>query len=161
MQPNMKKEYSDRFDTLRKNRVEVSFHKYGPAKINFGDKLVDTIKSHDLCIEKYKETGNTEYLLDAANYLMFEFMYPQKEGAYFKATDSSESAGTSGEPITINANSGKYALREANRAANDNFRTAAKNVAQYRKKNGKGSLQKLSSVGFLGSQSGSSITYKK
>lgn len=95
----MKKEYSDRFDTLRKNRVEVSFHKYGPAKINFGDKLVDTIKSHDLYIEKYKETGNTEYLLDAANYLMFEFMYPQKEGAYFKATDSSESAGTSGEPI--------------------------------------------------------------
>lgn len=99
MQPDMKKEYSDRFDTLRKNRVEVSFHKYGPAKINFGDKLVDTIKSHNLCIEKYKETGNTEYLLDAANYLMFEFMYPQKEGAYFKATDSSESAGTSGEPI--------------------------------------------------------------
>lgn len=99
MQPDMKKEYSDRFDTLRKNRVEVSFHKYGPAKINFGDKLVDAIKSHDLCIEKYKETGNTEYLLDAANYLMFEFMYPQKEGAYFKATDSSESAGTSGEPI--------------------------------------------------------------
>ena len=99
MQPDMKKEYSDRFDTLRKNRVEVSFHKYGPAKINFGDKLVDAVKSHDLCVEKYKETGNTEYLLDAANYLMFEFMYPQKEGAYFKATDSSESAGTSGEPI--------------------------------------------------------------
>lgn len=99
MQPDMKKEYSDRFDTLRKNRVEVSFHKYGPAKINFGDKLVDAIKSHDLCVEKYEETGNTEYLLDAANYLMFEFMYPQKEGAYFKATDSNESAGTSGEPI--------------------------------------------------------------
>ena len=99
MQPDMKKEYSDRFDTLRKNRVEVSFHKYGPAKINFGDKLVDAIKSHDLCIEKYEETGNTEYLLDAANYLMFEFMYPQKKGAYFKATDNNESAGTSGEPI--------------------------------------------------------------
>ena len=99
MQPDMKKEYSDRFDTLRKNRVEVSFHKYGPAKINFGDKLVDAIKSHDLCVEKYEETGNTEYLLDAANYLMFEFMYPHKEGAYFKATDSNESAGTSGEPI--------------------------------------------------------------
>ena len=25
-------EYSERFDELRKNRVEVSFFKYGPAK---------------------------------------------------------------------------------------------------------------------------------
>ena len=41
--PNMKKEYSDRFDALRKNRVEVSFHKYGPARTNFEDKLVDDI----------------------------------------------------------------------------------------------------------------------
>lgn len=96
---NMSKEYSEQFDKLRKNRVAVSYHKYGPAKTNFGDKLVNAIKSHDLCIEKYKETGNTEYLLDAANYLMFEFMYPQKEGAYFKATDSDGSAGTVGEPI--------------------------------------------------------------
>lgn len=96
---NMSKEYSEQFDKLRKNRVAVSYHKYGPAKTNFGDKLVDAIKSHGLCIEKYKETGNTEYLLDAANYLMFEFMYPQKEGAYFKATDNDGSAGTVGEPI--------------------------------------------------------------
>ena len=86
--PNMKKEYSDRFDALRKNRVEVSFHKYGPARTNF-----------ELCIEKYKETKNTEYLVDAANYLMFEFMYPQLDGAYFKPTDSDGSAGTVGEPI--------------------------------------------------------------
>ena len=96
---NMSKEYSEQFDKLRKNRVAVSYHKYGPAKTNFGDKLVNAIKSHDLCIEKYEETGNTEYLLDAANYLMFEFMYPQKEGTYFKATDSDGSAGTVGEPI--------------------------------------------------------------
>lgn len=98
-EPNMKNEYSERFDQLRKNRVEMSFHKYGPAKTNFKDKLVDALKTHDLCIEKYKETKNTEYLVDAANYLMFEFMYPQLDGAYFKATDSDESAGTVGETI--------------------------------------------------------------
>lgn len=90
------REYSDEFDKLRQNRVEVSFYKYGPAAKNFGDKLVNALKSHDLCIEKYLKTGNTEYLCDAANYLMFEFMYPQKEGAHFKATDSSGSAGISG-----------------------------------------------------------------
>ena len=30
------------------------------------------------------------------NYLMFEFMYPQRSGAFFKATDSKESAGIVG-----------------------------------------------------------------
>lgn len=93
------KEYSDRFDKLRQNRVEVSLYKYGSAKKNFGDKLVNALESHDLCIKKYQETGNTEYLCDAANYLMFEFMYPQREGAFFKATDSGESAGISGMSI--------------------------------------------------------------
>lgn len=92
-------EYSDEFDCLRQNRVAVSFYKYGPAKLNFGEKLVDAIGCVEKCINKYKETGNTEYLCDAANYLMFEHMYPQKEGAYFKATDSSESAGIVGMSI--------------------------------------------------------------
>ena len=92
-------EYSDEFDRLRQNRVAVSFYKYGLAKINFGEKLVDAIGCVEKCINKYKKTGNTEYLCDAANYLMFEYMYPQKEGAYFKATDSSESAGIVGMSI--------------------------------------------------------------
>ncbi len=56
-EPNMKNEYSERFDQLR--RVEVSFHKYGPAKTNFKDKLVDALKTHDLCIAKYKEKRKT------------------------------------------------------------------------------------------------------
>ena len=53
-----------------------------------------------LNIEKYKRTGNTEYLCDAANYLMFEFMHPQVEGAKFEATDSGGSAGIVG--IAVN-----------------------------------------------------------
>lgn len=93
------KEYSDKFDELRQNRVEVSFHKYGTAADNFGMKLVNALESHNMCIKKYLETGNTEYLCDAANYLMFEFMYPQKDGAYFKATDSSGSAGIAGVSV--------------------------------------------------------------
>ncbi len=93
------KEYSDRFDELRQNRVAVSMYKYGSAQDNFGMKLVNALESHDLCIKKYLETGNTEYLCDAANYLMFEFMYPQRKGAFFRATDSSESAGISGVSV--------------------------------------------------------------
>lgn len=89
-------DYSERFDELRKNRVQLSFLKYGRAKKNFGTGNVNALKTMDLCIEKYKKTGNTEYLVDAANYLMFEFMYPQVSNAFFRATDSSESAGVVG-----------------------------------------------------------------
>ena len=92
-------EYSEKFDEYRKNRVEVSYYKYGPAATNFGKGYVDALGSAMRCIDKYKETANTEYLCDAANYLMFEFMYPQLPGAHFKATDSGESAGIVGMSI--------------------------------------------------------------
>ena len=58
----MPAEYSDQFDELRQNRCETSFYKYGTAKDNFGEKLVNAIESHDMCIKKYLKTGNTEYL---------------------------------------------------------------------------------------------------
>ena len=98
---NWKEEYSEEFDKLRKNRVEVSYYKYGSAKDNFGSDLhlVDAIQSHNKCLERYKKTGNTEYLLDAANYLMFEYMYPQHPNAHFRATGSDESAGIAGVSI--------------------------------------------------------------
>lgn len=92
-------EYSERFDELRKNRVKTSYYKYGSVKINFGEQLVEAIPTAEICIEKYRQTGNTEYLCDAANYLMFEFMYPQKEGAFLRATDSNESAGIVGVSV--------------------------------------------------------------
>lgn len=95
----LKGEYSEEFDNLRKNRVVTSFYKYGAAKINFGEGLVDPIESAIMCIEKARKTGNTEYLVDAANYCMFGFMFP-RNGMYFRATDSSESAGKAG--ISVN-----------------------------------------------------------
>lgn len=97
---NINNEYSNEFDKLRKSRVEVSFYKYGAARDNFGSGRVDAIGSLELCLDKFKKTGNTEYLLDVANYAMFRYMFPLP-GEYFKATDSSESAGTVGTPINM------------------------------------------------------------
>lgn len=97
---NIDNEYSTEFDKLRKSRVEVSFYKYGAARDNFGSGRVDAIGSLELCLDKFKNTGNTEYLLDVANYAMFRYMFPLP-GEYFKATDSSESAGTVGTPINM------------------------------------------------------------
>ena len=96
---DISKEYSEEFDDLRKNRVKMSFYKYGPASVNFGEKIVNALESSERCIEKYRKTGNTEYLLDAGNYIMFEYMFPSVSGAYFRATDSSESAGISGMSV--------------------------------------------------------------
>ena len=108
MSINMNEEYSDRFDTLRKNRVETSYYKYGPVKKNYKDGLINALESHDRCIQKYKETGNTEYLCDAANYLMFEFMYPSISGAHSRATYSDESAGISGMSYNELMNHNKF-----------------------------------------------------
>lgn len=89
-------DYSERFDELRKNRVQLSRLKYGRAEKNFKTGNVNAIETMLLCVEKYRTTGNTEYLCDGANYLMFEFMFPQVPGAHFRATDSHESAGIVG-----------------------------------------------------------------
>lgn len=93
-------EYSTEFDKLRKNRVELSSIKYGPARKNFGEGRVDALATAERCIEAFKRDKNTEHLVDAANYLMFRFMFPMP-GEYFKATDSSGSVGTMGTPINM------------------------------------------------------------
>ena len=96
----LKQEYSEQFDKERKHRVEVSFYKYGPARKNFGEGRVDAIGSLELCLDKFKKTHNTEYLLDIANYAMFRYMFPMP-GESFKQTDSNASAGTVGTPINM------------------------------------------------------------
>ena len=96
----LKREYSEQFDKERKYRVEVSYHKYGPARDNFAGGRVDAIKTAELCLDAFKKDKNTEHLIDAANYLMFRFMYPYP-GEYFKPTDSNGSVGTVGTPINL------------------------------------------------------------
>lgn len=93
-------DYSDEFDKLRRNRVEVSHYKYGSAHDNFGTGRVDAFKTAELCLEAFKRDGNTEHLVDAANYMMFRFMFPLP-GEYFKATDNNGSVGTVGTPINL------------------------------------------------------------
>lgn len=93
-------EYSEQFDKERKYRVEVSYYKYGSARDNFGGGRVDALKTAKLCLDAFEKDKNLEHLVDAANYLMFRYMYPYP-GEYFKPTDSSESVGTVGTPINF------------------------------------------------------------
>lgn len=93
-------EYSDEFDRLRKNRVAVSYHKYGPAQKNFGEGRVDALATAQLCLDAFRRDHNTEHLVDAANYLMFRYMFPMPV-EYFKTTDDSGSVGTVGTPLNM------------------------------------------------------------
>lgn len=74
------------------DRMAVSYFKYGEAAKNFpfpGNAL-ESLKRR---LSKYADDGNTEWLIDAANFAMIEFMFPSHPDAHFKATDSHESPG--------------------------------------------------------------------
>ena len=72
------------------DRIGVSYHKYGAVADAKG---IDVIKSLKVRLDRYVATGNTEWLMDVANYAMFEFMHPKHASAHFRATDSKESPG--------------------------------------------------------------------
>jgi len=72
------------------NRVAFGYHNYGPAKRGCG---YNWLKSLRMRLKHYRETHNTENLIDTANYAMLEFLYPNDSKAFFKATDKSGSPG--------------------------------------------------------------------
>ncbi len=85
----LKTEYSQRFDKIRKDMMCVSYYKYGSVAENYRtEKTIDAIGSLEKRLQKYKETGNTEFLADIANFAMIEFMFPQHNKAHYKPTDS-------------------------------------------------------------------------
>lgn len=73
-------------------RMAMSFEKYGDYRDAYPHK-VDALKSLQLRIQKYHETHNTEHLMDAANFLLIEFMASRYADAQFTATDSDGSPG--------------------------------------------------------------------
>lgn len=93
-------EYNEEFDRLRRNRVQVSYYKYGPACKNFGEGRVDAYRTALRCLDAFERDHNLEHLVNAANYLMFRFSFPLP-GDYFRATDSDGSVGTVGTPINM------------------------------------------------------------
>lgn len=87
-------EFSSEFVHYMKNRMEMSYAKYGPIKAAYPHKI-NALDSAEKRIRLYQETGNTEWLVDAANFLMIEFMLPSHVKAHFRATASHESPGRS------------------------------------------------------------------
>lgn len=106
-------EFSMEFAQGMANRMGMSFFKYGAVADAYPVK-VDAIASLELRLQKYKDTGNTEYLMDAANFAMIEYMRPRHPNAFYKATDAD------GSPGRVSANG--TISQEANTVDRENVR---------------------------------------
>ena len=85
-------EYSVVFLQGMLDRMAVSEHKYGLVSDAYPHKF-SALDSLNQRLDRYIETGNTEFLIDAANFAMIEFMLPSAKGAHFEPTDSDGSPG--------------------------------------------------------------------
>lgn len=92
-------QYSPAFLQGMVNRMLTSYHKYGHVKVAI-EAGIDCLASAQQRVRMYYETGNTEYLMDAANYLMMEFMYPSHSNAHFNAESRSPGRTTKDGRIT-------------------------------------------------------------
>jgi 1,2-phenylacetyl-CoA epoxidase catalytic subunit len=87
-------EYSTEFDEKRKKAMTLSYHKYGALHLNYPDN-VDAIESLKMRLEKYAKTGNTEFMVDVANFAMIEFMTKSN----YTPTSEKESPGLAGMSV--------------------------------------------------------------
>ena len=74
---------------VQPSRMDRYCRKVRPAVLE----KVRKMPNSTISMEKLK---NAWYLVDAANYLMLEFMFPQHKKAHFRATSSDETAGIVG-----------------------------------------------------------------
>lgn len=101
------------------DRMNMSYFKYGLVAEAYPNK-VDAIASLKQRLDKYAETGNLEYLMDAGNFAMIEFMRPKHPQAYFETTDSDGSPGRMGVD-------GKSIGATANTSGRENIRLGGSN----------------------------------
>lgn len=90
--PILKTEFSEKFVDHMRDAMLLSFYKYGAIKEGFPEKI-DAVGSLMIRLEKYAKTGNTEFLIDVANFAMIEFMLPRHPQAHYKSEDSGASPG--------------------------------------------------------------------
>ncbi len=91
----LKRDFSNAFIEKMKNAIEMSHYKYGWANKTYPE-LAQAYKCVRERLEAYEKTHNKEYLIDAANFAMLEFLYPAFADAKYIPTDSDKSVGLAG-----------------------------------------------------------------
>lgn len=82
-------ECDDGFADLMDNRLIMGFLRYGPRDAVDWPALSDYHKALDR-LEQYRQTGNLEYLVDAANFCRLEFGRSKHRHSHFHAVDRSD-----------------------------------------------------------------------
>lgn len=83
-----KSEWSDEFEKLMRNRMLMGALRYGPMAIKkLKKKRWDLLGAIRKKIEHYERTGNTEYLVDIANYCLIAFECDDHPKKHFIALD--------------------------------------------------------------------------
>ena len=100
-------EVSEEFLQGMLDRMATSYYKYGKVSEGYPHNI-SALVSLEQRLAMYKSTRNREYLIDAANFLMIEFMFPSLAGAHYTPTDSDGSPGrtTKHGVVTWEANQG-------------------------------------------------------
>lgn len=88
----LKTEFDEGFIEGMRKRMVISFYKYGALTEAYPHK-VDAISSLEARLQRYAETGNTEWLMDVANFAMIEYKHPRHPKAHFEGTDDDASPG--------------------------------------------------------------------
>lgn len=82
-------EWSSDFEQLMRNRLLMGRFRYGRMD-RTDQRNYDRIGSAISRLEKYKETGNQEFLVDSANLCLMEFEHGSHPNKHFDAIDDGE-----------------------------------------------------------------------
>lgn len=99
----LKNNFSESFVSHMKNAMMMSFFKHqdkrGNGNINpfVGKISIDMLQKE---LEMFKKDGNTEHMVNIANYAMCRYIFPQGEEKY-EPTDSDKSAFNIGKLQTV------------------------------------------------------------
>ena len=91
----LSRDFSSAFIEKMKNAIVTSHFKYGWANKTYPE-LAQAYKCAKERLEEYEKTHNKEYLVDVANFVMLEFLYPAFSDARYTPTDSDKSIGLAG-----------------------------------------------------------------
>lgn len=83
-------EWVPEFERLMKNRLIMGSFRYGRTKDMTREKHDLSIRGAQARLEKYREDGNLEHLIDAANLAMLAFAWRKQNGGQVQASDDGE-----------------------------------------------------------------------
>jgi len=81
-------QWIDIFELMRRNRMEMGFHRYGPLELQgLINRAYDNVGSISDRCAAYKDDANLEHMIDIANLAMIEFVQGLARGQRVVATD--------------------------------------------------------------------------